>query len=155
VSLDLDARALILAVAVGVILWQGLAAWLRPRCSVTVQKTVDINNAPEVVTVSLNRWRWGKSDDRWMDAERAGLVATARMTSINHDILEQNAADAERIAARKAERDAERDARITGRQKKKIARLKGIKVDEVTPAMVAEAVATAKAQRNGTLEPVS
>jgi len=121
--MSLEAAIVIgLALVLGPLLPALLARWQRPGFLMTVQKHVNVTT-PEVVTIQTNLPADALPSDVWLAVEKAGLAATARMQSINDEVLEVMQAETDQIAAKRAKREREKAALSAARHAKKRTRL--------------------------------
>lgn len=119
----------------------------RPQHIVTTQKTVNVNQQPEVVTVQTKFRSLGVTSSArkiWHVLERHGLAAVSRMQSINEEIMEETAKESADIEARRARARTEREAIQMARRRKKMARRLGKPISEITDDMVRAAMASAR-----------
>lgn len=132
----LTAVAAVLALALLAV----LVGFLRPTYLITVQKTTNVNQQPEVVTLQAKLPWWTSAWGVWMRTERMANAGVNRMETINHQILEVVAADNERIAkAREALTDEQRQFRER-RIRKGMAKRLSVPPHEVPQEMVDRAL---------------
>lgn len=145
--------ALILAVIGAVVAWKVMEAVLRPRVAVTVQKTTNTNQQPEVVTVQASLWRLGNPDKLFRVICDAADGAWARMYYVNKRIIERQDEIAAEIDRRKTLEPAWEE-RVTKRERRMIAAALGVPLKDVTREMVLAERAKAAATEERALEPV-
>lgn len=142
--------ALIVATVAGVLIWQVCAWFFKPGVAVTVQKTTNANEQPEVVTVSANVWRLSNPDALFRVISDAADAAWARMFHVNMTILERNKELAAEMERRKGEQEAWK-SRASRRQRRHIAKALGIPLRDLTQADIDRYVAPQA--ENPSLEP--
>lgn len=125
--------ALIAAVVAGVVVWQLCAALLRPRVAVTVQKTTNTNDQPEVVTLQASVWRTQSHDRLFRVLSDLADAAWARMYHVNLQILERNREMAAEIDRRRAAQEQWK-SRASRAQRRHIAKELGIPLRDLTQA---------------------
>jgi len=150
VSLEI---ALIVAVVAGVVVWKLAEACLRPRVAVTVQKTTNTNEQPEVVTVQASLWRLGNPNTVFRAISDAADGAWARMYYVNKRMIERQAEITAEIERRKAA-EPSWEERVTKRERKMLAAALGKPLKDVTREMVLAERAKAAAVDERKLEPV-
>lgn len=130
-------------------LWTIYREIVKPKYAISVQKTVNVNEQPEVVTVQATCPRWARQTDVWTEVERCAFAAIERMQSVNEDIVEAGEREKELVEARREQRRQEKEAFEAERRRKedrkrvarRIARTRGIHVRDVTDAMIDDAMA--------------
>lgn len=128
----LTATLAVLALALLVV----FAGLMFPRYLVTIQKTTNVNQQPEVVTLQAKLPWWTPAWGVWVRLERMANAAVNRMETINSQIMEVVEADNERIARLRDQLSAEQLSFREHRIRKMLAKRTKVKPHEVPQALV-------------------